>query len=109
MSSIKAKLLKFLGLLIGAICIGLGIISFISSLESIAEREDIKDPNNSIENKKFILSSELKRKGSKRMSIIDKEGNLTNSDGTTANVKERPYFIKAMSGKSNARIIRNND
>ncbi|MDR3598198.1 methyl-accepting chemotaxis protein [Clostridium sp.] len=134
MKSIKAKLIVFLGLLIGAVCMGVGVVSFInasnalrsnigktipkiaeqtsngiegkingefSSLESIAAREDIKDSNNSWENKKAVLLEEVKRKGCIRIGIIDKNGDLKNSDGTTANVKDREYFQNALSGKSN--------
>ena len=69
-------------------------------LESIAARPDIMDTNNSLENKIQILSGEVKRTGSIRLGIIDKNGDLKNTDGTAANVKERPYFKNAISGKS---------
>ncbi len=36
MKSIKTKLIVFLGLLIGVICIGLGTVSFISSSKALA-------------------------------------------------------------------------
>ncbi len=134
MKSIKTKLIVFLGLLIGCICIGLGVISFINSgnalasnlgktlpiiaqqtasniqgrvegelasLESIAARDDVKDSNNPLANKISILSKETKRIGSISISIIDKNGNLTHTDGTTANLKDRDYFKKALLGKSN--------
>jgi methyl-accepting chemotaxis protein len=134
MKSIKSKLIVFLGLLIGAICIGLGAVSFInsskalesnlsktlpkiaeqtasnvqsqveghlSSLESIAARTEIKDPNNPWENKMPILIEEGKRIGSLTMAIVDKDGNIMYTDGKTSNIKERPYFQKAISGKSN--------
>ncbi len=134
MKSIKSKMIIFLGSLIGAICIGLGAVSFINSskalesnlgknlpkiaeqtanniqgrieghldsLESIAARSEIKDPINSSENKMTILLEEGKRIGSIRLENVDKNGNIKKPDGTTANVKERPYFQKALSGKSN--------
>ncbi|AGX44689.1 methyl-accepting chemotaxis protein [Clostridium saccharobutylicum] len=134
MKSIKTKLIAHLGLLMGIVCIGLSVISYVnasnelksnigktlpalaeqtasniqgriegklSCLEAVAARDDIKDPNVPIEKKISILLDEVKRNGSIRMSVIDKDGNLTNSDGTTANVKERPYFKNALSGKSN--------
>jgi Methyl-accepting chemotaxis protein len=135
MKSIKAKLIVFLGLLIGAICIGLGAVSFINSskalesnlgktlpkiaeqtasnvqgrieghlnlLEEIAGRPEIKDPNNSWENKMPILIEEGKRIGSIRMGIVDKNGNSQNTDGKPAINKDRKYFQQALSGKSNA-------
>lgn len=135
MKSIKTKLVVFLGVLIGVICIGLGIISFISSsnalesnlsttlpeiaeqtasniegriqgklssLESIAAREDIKDPNNSWENKKNILINEVKRLGNLKLGIADKDGNINYTDGRVSNVKDRENFKKALSGESSA-------
>ncbi len=73
----------------------------LSSLESIAARDDIKDTNNSWENKKIVLLEEAKRKGCIRMGIIDKNGDGINSDGVSANAKDREYFKNAISGKSN--------
>jgi methyl-accepting chemotaxis protein len=35
MKSIKAKLILFLGLLIGGICIGLGVVSFVNSTNAL--------------------------------------------------------------------------
>ena len=134
MKSIKAKLLLFLGLLIGVICIGLGAISFINStkslqsnlsktlpeiakqtasnvqgridgrlgeLEAIAAIPEIKDVNNSWENKSAILLEHAKRMGSIKISIGDKNGNAKATDGTTINLKDRDYYQKALSGKSN--------
>ena len=133
MKSIKTKLVVLFGLLIGIICIGLGIVSFISSsnvlksnlnktlpkiaeqtasnfqgriegelnsVAAIAARPDINNPNNSLQDKLLILSSEVTRTGCNRLSYIDKDGKLTNTLGGTSNVKERDYFKKAMSGTS---------
>lgn len=134
MKSIKAKLILFLGLLVVAICISLGAISFINStkslqsnlrktlpkiaeqtassvqgrvdgqlseLEAIAAMPEIKDINNSWENKSAILIEQAKRMGSIKLSIGDKNGDAKGTDGTTVNVKERDYYQKALSGKSN--------
>ena len=134
MKSIKIKLIAFLGLLLGIICIGLGIISFINSsnalksnlgktlpkiaeqtassvsgriegqiksLEAIAERPEISNPNIEVESKMSILSNEAKRMGSIRLEFVDLNGEIKKPDGTTANVKEREYLKKAISGKSN--------
>ena len=48
-----------------------------------------------------ILLEEGKRMGSIRMTIIDKNGDGKNTDGTTTNLKDRIYFQKALSGESN--------
>ncbi|WP_160676342.1 methyl-accepting chemotaxis protein [Clostridium sp. C8-1-8] len=134
MKSIKVKLMLFLGLLIGVICIGLGILAYFDSsrslksnigktlpsiaeqaantiqgelngklgaLEVLASREDIKDLNIPYENKLPILLDEVKRSGSVRIGIADKDGNLKYSDGKSSNVKDRDYFKKAIAGTSN--------
>lgn len=73
----------------------------LNTLEAIARRSEIKDINNSWENKMSILLDEGKRVGSIRLEIVDKNGDIKKADGTTANVKERTYFKNALSGKSN--------
>jgi len=132
--SIKAKLILCLGVLIGIICIGLGVISFINSsnaltsnlgktlpniaeqtasniqgrieghlnsLEAIAAIDAIKDPNNSWENKMPILLEEVKRMGSIKLGIVDKNGDAKNTDGNGASIKDRKFFQDALAGKSN--------
>ncbi|OOM16033.1 methyl-accepting chemotaxis protein [Clostridium saccharobutylicum] len=134
MRSIKAKLIVFFGVLIGGICVGLSIISYVnasnalksnigknlpalaeqtasniqgriegqlSSLEAVAARDDIKDPNVPIEKKISILSDEVKRNGSIKLGIVDKNGHASNTDGKSADIKERTFFQIAISGKSN--------
>lgn len=73
----------------------------LNTLEAIAERPEIKDINNSWENKMSILLDEGKRIGSIKMGIVDKNGDAQNTDGNTANIKDRIFFQKALSGKSN--------
>ncbi|MBU3192438.1 methyl-accepting chemotaxis protein [Clostridium algidicarnis] len=134
MKSIKTKLIVFLGLLIGVICIGLGTVSFITSskalasnvgetmpklaeqsasniegrikgqldaLEVMSTKEEIKDVENPWENKMQVLLEEVKRNGSTKMGIADKNGDIKYTDGKSANVKERPYFQKALQGEKN--------
>ncbi|MEG0370761.1 MAG: methyl-accepting chemotaxis protein [Clostridium sp.] len=73
----------------------------LSSLEIIAARNDLKDPKNPWANKMPILLDEVKRSGSIKMGIADINGNVQYSDGKSSNVKERPYFQKALSGEVN--------
>ncbi|MBU3196671.1 methyl-accepting chemotaxis protein [Clostridium algidicarnis] len=134
MKSIKTKLIVFLGLLIGVICIGLGTVSFITSskalasnvgeimpklaeqsasniegrikgqldaLEVMSTKEEIKDVENPWENKMQVLLEEVKRNGSTKMGIADKNGDIKYTDGKSANIKERPYFQKALQGEKN--------
>ncbi|NYC31257.1 cache domain-containing protein [Clostridium saccharobutylicum] len=83
----------------------------LNTLESIAERSEIKDINNSWGNKMSILSDEGKRIGSVRLEIVDKNGDIKKADGRTSNVKERAYFENAISGKSNVSdpLVNNTD
>ncbi|ADK16091.1 Methyl-accepting chemotaxis protein McpB [Clostridium ljungdahlii DSM 13528] len=134
MESIKTKLMTSFTLLIGVICIGLGIISFttssnalksnlektlpkiaeqaasniqgridgeLSTLGTIAARDDIKDPNIPWQKKLPILLQESKRIGSIRMAIVDTDGNSHNTQGGSAISKNKDYFKKALLGKSN--------
>ena len=73
----------------------------LSSLEVIGARDDIKDLKNSWENKMSILLEEVKRSGSIKMGIADKNGDIKYTDGKSANVKDRVYFQKALSGNNN--------
>ncbi|AWI05413.1 methyl-accepting chemotaxis protein [Clostridium drakei] len=73
----------------------------LNVLSAIAARSEIKDANNSWQNKVKILTEEGKRIGSIRLEAVDKNGNITKPDGTIVNVKEREYFQKAVAGKSN--------
>ena len=133
MKSIKSKLIVFLGVLIGSICIGLGTVSFISSskaltsnigktlpkiaeesassiegriegqlrtLESIATREDIRDTQKSWENKMPVLLEAVERNKSIMMGIADKDGDVKYTNGKDANVKDRAFFQKVLSGKN---------
>jgi methyl-accepting chemotaxis protein len=132
MKSIRTKLIAFLGLLIGVICIGLGGISFVNSskaltsnlektlpkiaeqtagniqgrineetsyLEAVAARTDINDVNISIENKMTTLTEEAKRKNV-ILGIVYKDGIANMTDVNKVDVKDKPYFKKALSGKS---------
>lgn len=72
----------------------------LNTLEAIAARSDIKDPNNSIENKISTLTDEAKRIGSISMGIVDINGNSILTDGSKSNFNERSYFKQALEGKA---------
>ncbi|MFL0167435.1 methyl-accepting chemotaxis protein [Candidatus Clostridium helianthi] len=134
MKSIKTKLIVFLGLLLGIICIGLGAISFVNSskalrsnlgktlpkiaeqtassvsgrlegqlksLDAIAARTEISDPNIATETKMPILANEGKRMGSIRLEFVETNGDILKPDGTITNVKDRAYLQNALAGKDN--------
>ncbi|MVX65439.1 HAMP domain-containing protein [Clostridium chromiireducens] len=73
----------------------------LMTLESLASREDIADPNNPYENKIKILKSEAKRLGYIKMGIADLKGDVLYSDDKTSNVNDREYFQKAKAGSKN--------
>ncbi|OAA93900.1 methyl-accepting chemotaxis protein [Clostridium coskatii] len=75
--------------------------SQLNALEAIASETQISDMNNSWENKKVILDTEVKRSGHIEMNIVDKDGNAINTNGKTANIKNRDYFKKALAGEKN--------
>lgn len=72
----------------------------LKSLESVAARPDIKDPNRSVEDKLATLKEEGERLGALKMGIVSLDGSLLNTDGTTAQLSEREYFKKALSGEN---------
>lgn len=71
----------------------------LKSLESIAARDEISNPDISLDKKLSILSEESKRIGSLRMGVVDKNGSAHNTSGTTAEIKDREYFQKALLGE----------
>lgn len=73
--------------------------SQLNALEAIASETQISDMNNSWENKRVILDAEVKRSGHIEMNIVDKDGNAINTNGKTANIKNRDYFKKALAGE----------
>lgn len=73
--------------------------SQLNALEAVAAETQISDMNNSWDNKKAILDAEVKRSGHIEMNIVDSNGNARNTSGGSANIKDRDYFKKAMSGE----------
>ncbi|MBU3227734.1 methyl-accepting chemotaxis protein [Clostridium algidicarnis] len=73
----------------------------LDALEVMSTKEEIKDVENPWENKMQVLLEEVKRNGSTKMGIADKNGDIKYTDGKSANIKERPYFQKALQGEKN--------
>ena len=71
----------------------------LNALEAVAAEPQINDMNNSWDNKKAILDAEVKRSGHIEINIVDSDGNAKNTAGSSANIKDRDYFKKAMSGE----------
>jgi methyl-accepting chemotaxis protein len=74
----------------------------LKELEAIAARDDIKDSSIPLEEKLDTLRAENERIGSVRLGIADLDGNLLNTDGTTADDLQRDKFYqKALEGTGN--------
>ncbi|APF25928.1 methyl-accepting chemotaxis (MCP) signaling domain protein [Clostridium sporogenes] len=72
----------------------------LDSIETVANMPTIKEPKLGWDKKKTILDEEIKLHGHIKMGIVGKGGQSIQTDGTTVNIKDRPYFKKAMEGKS---------
>lgn len=79
----------------------LAIANEMDSLEMMAHTDKMIDEKLSISEKIKSLSREAERSGYMRMGIGDKYGNITYTDGTNTNLKDKSNFQKAMSGTSN--------
>lgn len=131
MKSIKIKMVLYMGLLLLAVCIGLGSASYITaskaiasqvnetlpqvakqgaqvvsermngvlgSLEVLANRDRLKDVNNSWQDKDKILQEETSRNGYISMLMAGPDGLATMTTGKTVNISDRDYFRKAVAG-----------
>lgn len=72
----------------------------IKTLETVAQRSELKDSSLSIQEKLNILAAEGVRLDAVRMGIADTNGNLVNTDGSTADISQRPYFQSAAGGET---------
>ncbi|WP_394526093.1 methyl-accepting chemotaxis protein [Lacrimispora sp. JR3] len=72
----------------------------IKVLEAIAARTDIQDPEIPLKEKLDILKEENKRLGGLRFGIVDLNGNLVNTDGSTADLTQYDFYKKALEGKT---------
>ena len=75
--------------------------SQLNALEAVAAETQISDMTNSWENKEAILKDEVQRSGHLKMDLIDKNADTKNTINEQANLKDRDYFKKAMSGEKN--------
>ncbi|AET70475.1 methyl-accepting chemotaxis protein [Desulfosporosinus orientis DSM 765] len=70
----------------------------LGSLEVIANRDRIKDANNSWEDKNKILQEEVNRNGYVSMLIAGLDGSAAMTTGKIVNINDRDYFQKAIAG-----------
>jgi len=72
----------------------------LDGLEILANQKVLKDTNNLWNIKQTVLEDEVRRKGHLFMGIADKSGNLQPTAGNRANISDRDYFMKAISGEA---------
>lgn len=132
MNSIKMRIVINVTALLLVVCVGLGVISYITAvkaitaqveqtlpqladqgakvvtermnallgtLETVANRDRIKDTNNTWEDKNKILQDETLRSGHISMLIAQLDGSCKLTTGKEVNIKDRDYFQKAITGK----------
>lgn len=69
-----------------------------NTLEAFAEMDSIKSDSLSLEEKMNILKKEANRGGHVRMGIADLKGSVVYTDGSSANISDRDYYKKAVTG-----------
>ncbi len=73
--------------------------ALLSTLEAVADRDQLKDNNNPWENKSLMLQDEVKRSGHISMLIALPDGVAKLTTGAEVSIKDREYFQKAMAGE----------
>jgi methyl-accepting chemotaxis protein len=71
----------------------------LSSMETIAVRNDMSNISASLDSKMNMLQEEVKRSRSIKMGYADMDGNVQYTDGQKENVRDKEFFKKAMSGE----------
>jgi len=72
----------------------------LNALEVLAGTDTIKSEEPTLDEKLALLKAEVNRSGHIRMMLADMEGNSINTEGTSTDISERDYFIKALSGET---------
>ncbi|MCQ4924161.1 methyl-accepting chemotaxis protein [Tissierella carlieri] len=70
-----------------------------NALEALAESDWLKGTSLTLDEKLKLLNNEVKRSNHIDMFIADIDGNMEDTAGGRANVSDREYFIKALSGE----------
>ncbi len=70
-----------------------------NALEALAENDWLKGTSLTLDEKLKLLNNEVKRSNHIDMFIADIDGNMEDTAGGRANVSDREYFIKALSGE----------
>lgn len=83
----------------GAAIVSSKVSEQLSILKQIAASDSIIDSSKSVDDKLAGLKDEIERNSYISIAIIDLNGNAKYSDSKTANLSNRDYFKKALSGK----------
>ncbi|NMB00710.1 MAG: methyl-accepting chemotaxis protein [Firmicutes bacterium] len=79
--------------------VGTAIAGQLATLEAIAARPEIKSMNWA--EQEAVLRMEKERIGEYlALGVVERSGFVRLTDGSTADVKDRPYFLQAMEGKT---------
>ncbi|WP_123053210.1 methyl-accepting chemotaxis protein [Clostridium sp. JN-1] len=84
----------------GADIVSVKVSEQLSILQQIALRDSITDSTKSVEDKLAALNDDVKRNNYISIAIVDLNGNAKYTDGKSANISERDFYKKALSGKA---------
>lgn len=80
-----------------------GIMNQLNALEVVADDDKIirflKNGEKDLTAIKFVMNHEMLRAGHLRMAVVNKNGGAFYNDNYTANLKDMPYFQKAIAGQ----------
>ena len=85
----------------GADVVSAKVSEQLSILGRIALSNSITDSTKSVDDKLAYLKDDVKRNNYISMAIVDLNGNIKYTDGKFANVSDRDFYKKALSGKPN--------
>lgn len=72
----------------------------LNALEALANSAWIKDKSMSVMEKRALLMDEVERSGHISIMLVDTKGITTSTDGSSADIHEEDYFIKALTGEN---------
>ncbi|AZV56351.1 methyl-accepting chemotaxis protein [Clostridium sp. AWRP] len=85
----------------GADIVSAKVSEQLGILGRIALSNSITDSTKSVDDKLVYLKDDVKRNNYISMAIIDLKGNAKYTDGKSANISDRDFYKKALSGKPN--------
>jgi methyl-accepting chemotaxis protein len=94
----------------GGVVIDSVLQKYMAVVETIADMDQLSG-NGTMDEKMAFLKTQAERHGYARMTIVDRNGKGTTTDGMTPDLSERDYFKIAAGGKTNVSdpVISDND